>query len=340
MTAHGRRACVLVVDDDPSVLATVGRIFDRDYHVELAGSGAKALADARSDSPRCGHRRYSNARNERAAVNEAAAYSRTRPRRDRHDGNGRGTRRQSRASDRWRCLLLCAEAVRSPRTAYSRNPLSGTSPLARGKEQYVRALQADLNKARSFQMSLLPPPHAEFRTGLSIDARSWLATNWQATFFDYALVDSTCVAIVIADVVGHGTSAAMLTSIVKSAFHAALVHSYDPLRVIHGVKEGVRAFRSRVASSPYAPLALISPRESLVYCNAGHPPVLLHRVGAKPVFLDTSGPMISSIFIDSPCGSEHVSLENGDVLLFYTDGVTEAHGPTGDNLETNADSHR
>jgi sigma-B regulation protein RsbU (phosphoserine phosphatase) len=120
----------------------------------------------------------------------------------------------------------------------------------------------------------------------------------------------------------------MLTSIVKSAFHAALVDHYDPLRVVQAVKEGIRAFDpSRFITLCAARIDIA--KKSLFYANAGHPPVLLHRSGAKPAFLDSTGPMISSMFMDSPFGGEEVPIRSGDLLLFYTDGVTEAHGAQG-----------
>jgi sigma-B regulation protein RsbU (phosphoserine phosphatase) len=56
---------------------------------------------------------------------------------------------------------------------------------------------------------------------------------------------------------------------------------------------------------------------------------LLHRSGQKPVLLDSTCPLISSVFADSSCPTEQQPLEPGDLLLFYTDGVTEAHGPGG-----------
>jgi sigma-B regulation protein RsbU (phosphoserine phosphatase) len=198
--------------------------------------------------------------------------------------------------------------------------------LREEKEQYVRVLEKDLEEARKFQMSLLPPPHGHV-AGLSIDARYVACHELAGDFFDYAFLTPDCVAVVIADVVGHGTSAAMLTSIVKSAFHAAL-DSYDPVRVIQGVKEGVRAFDPERFITLCAARIDVHKLE-LEYANAGHPPLLLVGGAKKPRLLDSTGPLVSSILVDSPCNSEHLPLENGDQLLFYTDGVTEAHGPAG-----------
>ena len=59
---------------------------------------------------------------------------------------------------------------------------------------------------------------------------------------DYAVAGPGQVAVLVADVVGHGASAAMLTALVKSAFHAAQTESYDPAVVVKRVSEGLATF--------------------------------------------------------------------------------------------------
>jgi serine phosphatase RsbU (regulator of sigma subunit) len=199
--------------------------------------------------------------------------------------------------------------------------------LREEREQHVRALEKDLEEARAFQMSLLPPPHAQI-AGLCIDARYEACHELAGDFFDYAQLDEHRVAVVVADVVGHGTSAAMLTSIVKSAFHAAVVDSYDPVRVIQGVKEGVRPFDPERFITLCAAQIDVAARR-LEYANAGHPPILIVRGKNKPAMLDSTGPMISSMFVDSSYTCEQVPIEPGNLLLLYTDGLIEAHGPQG-----------
>ena len=78
--------------------------------------------------------------------------------------------------------------------------------------------------------------------------------------------------ILVADVSGHGASAAMLTGIVKSAFHSASSDNYEPASVVERVANGIRAF------GHHHFITLICARVrngSLDFVNAGHPPGIL-----------------------------------------------------------------
>ena len=327
MTVPGLRPRILVVDDDPSILRTVGRIFERDYAVACAASGAEALQSLAKFPPEVAIVDIRMPEmNGLELMNRLHAL---RPDLDVIVMTG-----TSEEPDANLVQAMVAGAFYFVQKPFDRRVLLTLVArclelrrLREEKEQYLRALQQDLEEARKFQVSLLPPPHADLN-GLAIDARHVSCHELAGDFYDYAPIDPHAVAVVIADVVGHGTSAAMLTSIVKSAFHAALVNTYDPIKVVDNVKEGIRAFDpGRFITLCAARLDLET--RALVYANAGHPPVLLHRLGQKPVFLDSTGPLVSSLFAEVPAQSARCPLELGDAVVFYTDGITEAHGPPG-----------
>jgi sigma-B regulation protein RsbU (phosphoserine phosphatase) len=194
------------------------------------------------------------------------------------------------------------------------------------RERYLRRVERELEEARQFQISLLPPPHLEL-PGLAIDARYLACNELAGDFHDYLAVGNSSVAFLIADVVGHGASAAMMTGVVKSAFRAAHAEQFDPLEVIGRVREGIRDFDP----SRFVTLCcgcLDAARRELTYVNAGHPSPIVHR-GSGPILLDPTGPLLSSALNDLPCGQASIPLEPRDFLLFYTDGITEAHGAGG-----------
>ena len=94
--------------------------------------------------------------------------------------------------------------------------------------------------------------------------------------YDYAPAQDEAAALLIADVSGHGVSAAMLTGIVKSAFQAGRVDRYDPLAVVHRVWNGLATFSPERFVTLFA--AVVAPRAGeLRYVNAGHPAALLWR---------------------------------------------------------------
>ena len=87
----------------------------------------------------------------------------------------------------------------------------------------------------------MPQREATF-TGLSVCSQYFPCSGIGGDLFDYAAADSGQTALLVADVSGHGLSAAMMTSVVKSAFHAARVDRYDPLTVVHRVWSSLAAF--------------------------------------------------------------------------------------------------
>jgi sigma-B regulation protein RsbU (phosphoserine phosphatase) len=195
------------------------------------------------------------------------------------------------------------------------------------RERYLRRVEQELEEARQFQLSLLPPPHLEL-PGLSIAARHLACNELAGDFYDYVATGDEAVALLIADVVGHGTSAAMMTGIVKAAFRSAHVDGFEPLAVIGRVREGLRDFdASRFVTLCCARMDTRCHR--LTYVNAGHPVPIARTKSPRPVLLDPTGPLLSSALFDMPCQQSTLTLDPGDSLLFYTDGVTEARGPSG-----------
>jgi len=120
----------------------------------------------------------------------------------------------------------------------------------------------------------------------------------------------------------------MMTGVVKAVFRASHVDGFEPMAVVDRVKEGIRDFDpSRFVSLC---CARIDPRrDELRYVNAGHPELIIRSGAARPILLDSTGPILSSALFDIPCEQATAALGPGDSLLLYTDGVTESHGPGG-----------
>jgi sigma-B regulation protein RsbU (phosphoserine phosphatase) len=132
----------------------------------------------------------------------------------------------------------------------------------------------------------------------------------------------------IADVVGHGASAALMTGLVTASFRASHVDDFEPIAVVNRVREGIRDF------DPGRFVTLCCARldrnhDQLLYVNAGHPEPIIRRADGTMVILDSTGPILSSALVEVPCDQESVAFGGGDALLLYTDGVTEVHGSGG-----------
>lgn len=204
--------------------------------------------------------------------------------------------------------------------------------LTQENRRHLARLEEELEQARRFQQSLLPPEHSTLN-GVEIAARCVQYAGLGGDFVDYAAAGAGGVTVLVADICGHGTRAAMTSGMIKSAFHAAGAEGYSPLSVIAGAAQILaRAGHRRFVTMFCA--TIDPPRRTLTYCSAGHPPALLRRGGAAGRVatlerLDDTGTIICADLPDQEWTEERTSFESGDQLVIYTDGVIETAGPEG-----------
>jgi sigma-B regulation protein RsbU (phosphoserine phosphatase) len=188
--------------------------------------------------------------------------------------------------------------------------------------RHVQRLESELFAARAFQQGLLPPPEA-VADGLAIRCRYVPCSEMGGDFYDYAFEPSGTTALLIADVSGHGVSAAMLTGIVKSAFRSSHADGYAPHAVVERVWRSVADFGPERFITLLA--ALVSPRDGwLDYVNAGHPSGFLWHTDGQTIRLDSTGPLVSPALPFLRWEQRRLPLVKGDQLLLYTDGVADA----------------
>src|SRR5215469_15053713 len=113
--------------------------------------------------------------------------------------------------------------------------------LDRTNQKQLLRMEKELGDARAFQQSLLPPEFGQVG-GISIFAQYIPCSELAGDFYDYVALPPDGAVILVADVSGHGASAAMLTGIVKSALHSASSEVYEPASVVERVANGIRAF--------------------------------------------------------------------------------------------------
>src|SRR5262249_29478765 len=134
-------------------------------------------------------------------------------------------------------------------------------------QRHLHRLEREIAEARAFQRGLLPANEAVLNR-VAICCRYEPFAGLGGDLYDYAQ-SAGRTAVLIADVSGHGVSAAMLTGIVKSAFHASHVDGYEPSEVVQRVWTGLAAFSAERFVTMVA--ALFAPVERrLTYVNAGH----------------------------------------------------------------------
>jgi phosphoserine phosphatase RsbU/P len=325
MEPHGAR--ILVVDDDAGILHALSRILGRRHHVTCVSSGPAALEQAQRLRPDLAivdirmpeMTGFEVTRGLKAALRDVDVILMTGNAEEPDDN-------LIQAIDEGAFYFIQKPFDRRVLLALVNRCLE-LRRLREEREKYFRRVERELEDARQFQISLLPPAHFQL-AGLSIDARYLACTELAGDIYDYVAANDGAVALLIADVVGHGTSAAMMTAVVKAAFRASHVDDYDPRAVVERISEGIRDFDA----SRFVTLccAKVNPkRRELTYVNAGHPQPIIRTSSPTPLLLETTAPLLTSALSDLPCEQATAAFGPGDSILFYTDGVTEASGASG-----------
>ena len=188
--------------------------------------------------------------------------------------------------------------------------------------QHVERLERELAEARAFQQGLLPLPDMVVDQ-FAVSCRYVSCVELGGDLCDYVAIGPGRIALVVADVMGHGVSAAMLTGVVKSAFRASSPQGYEPQAMVRRLWRNMDAFGTERFVTLIA--AVVSMDERRVdYVNAGHPAGLLFSGQRGVSRLGSTGPLVSPAFRDCTWEQRSVTFDTGDLLFLYTDGVSDA----------------
>jgi phosphoserine phosphatase RsbU/P len=200
--------------------------------------------------------------------------------------------------------------------------------LAVAKEK--ERLQSELEIGREVQARLYPTKVPE-TPGLRLEGVCHPARVVSGDYFDYESLDGTKVMVAIGDVAGKGISAALLMASLQSSLRAQLAGTLDGLSPSEVVSRINRQLHSNTGPEKYATFCLGVIDEStglFTYTNAGHLPPMLIRDGSVQK-LDVNGTVVG-LFPQIPYSESALNLRSGDLLVFYTDGVTEPENAYGE----------
>jgi sigma-B regulation protein RsbU (phosphoserine phosphatase) len=181
-------------------------------------------------------------------------------------------------------------------------------------------IQKELEIARRIQLDILPsdfPRSAHF----DVAARYVPMTSVAGDFYDFLVADKGQAGLLIADVAGHGVPAALIASMVKMAATSQRANVADPGAFLAGMN-AVLCGNTQNQFVTAAFVHLDAESASLRYSAAGHPPMLLLR-GNEVTEVEENGLMLAAFSFATYATAVH-SLEPGDRLLLYTDGIVEA----------------
>jgi sigma-B regulation protein RsbU (phosphoserine phosphatase) len=193
--------------------------------------------------------------------------------------------------------------------------------VRRGRDE----LERELASAARMQRLLLP---ARLPSCPEVTFDSFYQTSRYAggDYYDVIRLEEGRFGVLIADVSGHGASAAIVMAMIRAVLHASPRATFAPADVLLRINRHFEyLWDTPMFATALCAVLDASSRELSIAC-AGHPPPLLYRDGsASPLECVGAMPVLLMDLAEMPVTAHRLS--PGDRVLFYTDGVTERFGP-------------
>jgi phosphoserine phosphatase RsbU/P len=208
-------------------------------------------------------------------------------------------------------------------------------------EKEKERLQTELEIAREVQ-SQLYPKEAPPTCGLKLTVRCDPARMVSGDYYDYQEITTGKLAFAIGDVAGKGISAALLMATLQAALRAQMTQfqaascengcthlpQIAAARLVSALNQQIYAHTSPEKYATFFFALFDEPTRTLTYTNAGHLSPLLFRNG-DIVRLDSNGTVVGA-FSFANYGESSMTIVPGDLLVCYTDGITEPENAYGE----------
>jgi serine phosphatase RsbU (regulator of sigma subunit)/pSer/pThr/pTyr-binding forkhead associated (FHA) protein len=195
-------------------------------------------------------------------------------------------------------------------------------------EQSEKLMESEFNQASDIQQSLLP---AEIPRcpGYELAGSNIPCRTVGGDYYDFLPYSDGHLGLVVGDVSGKGLPAALMMSSLQARVHMMVETSPEPAAAVEVLNRNI-APRCPIGKFITLFYGLLEPSTGrMLYANAGHNYPLLIRADGAVEQLRGNG-MVLGILPTSQYQAYQVDLEPGDVLVLFSDGVTEARDPTGE----------
>jgi serine phosphatase RsbU (regulator of sigma subunit) len=190
-------------------------------------------------------------------------------------------------------------------------------------EQAERIMARDLSQAAEIQGGMLPA-RAPDVPGADLAGFNMACRTVGGDYYDFFKFPDGRVALTLGDVSGKG----MPASLMMMALHARVqVLAEDPGDLAHFMTRINKATCATCPSNRFITFffsVFNAATGELAYANAGHNPPILVRANGDAEMLEGGGPVLGILSI-APYSEMHAHLDHGDMLVLYSDGVTEAN---------------
>jgi sigma-B regulation protein RsbU (phosphoserine phosphatase) len=192
-------------------------------------------------------------------------------------------------------------------------------------------LQAELEVAAEVQRSLLPTSTPQLQ---EFDLCGFCKTAQQVggDYYDFIPLSDECTGIAIADVAGKGIAAALMMSVVQASLRGQLLSTAGRGPLSEMVSLVNRLVTNSVSTARYVTFfysQLDRKTGNVRFVNAGHNPPMHYSASQKTIAPLTTGGSVLGLFSTASFEEGVAALDADDVLVAYTDGVTEAEDTDG-----------
>jgi serine phosphatase RsbU (regulator of sigma subunit)/pSer/pThr/pTyr-binding forkhead associated (FHA) protein len=197
-------------------------------------------------------------------------------------------------------------------------------------EQSEKMMERELQQAAEIQRRLLSN-RIPAVPGLELVGYNVPCRTVGGDYYEFFSLPDGRIAIVLADVAGKGMAAALVMSSLQSRVQVLVEEPHDLARLVSRLD---RHMSTNLPDNRFVTLFLcvLDPATGEIrYCNAGHNPPLLVREGGKIDRLESSGTVLG-ILPEIGYEERVATMARGDVLALFSDGITEAPGPQGDEF--------
>ena len=196
--------------------------------------------------------------------------------------------------------------------------------------QHTRRMQEEITLARRIQTSFLPESTPDF-SPYDLAGANFPSSEVGGDYFDFIPITQTDMGVAIGDVTGHGVGAALLMANFRACLRIESRNNFAVRTILAKVNNYL--FETNLPENFVTAVYGVLDRQNHIfsYANAGHnPPFLLHRDGRMDPL--TVGGLLLGAFPDVVYKETSIRLNPGDVLVFYTDGITEAYDDAGNEF--------
>ncbi|HMW37052.1 MAG TPA: SpoIIE family protein phosphatase, partial [bacterium] len=192
-----------------------------------------------------------------------------------------------------------------------------------------KQLQKEIQVAQEIQHMLLPVSFPEVQ-GYDLSTYYESAKEVGGDLFDFIKVDDDTIGIVVADVSGKGVPGSLVMTMIRTALRLEARGNKNPADVLARVNEFVVDDMKKGMFVTMFYIVLDSRNREIHYASAGHNPMILHRVSTKQTYyLNPRGFPVGISLPDrklfgQSIQTDSIKLQEDDILIAYTDGITEA----------------